>query len=198
MYLFVSSNHWQKDIYKSIQQALVKSTSCMLDIHIYIYVLLLRRVCGQIGGHSLSLLTQFVAKVQGRPIETACRLTCQPVEFQENSGRWMWSSHQNNFSKWMSTPYCSMAMGTHLPTKLVMLSLFLLKHPFGAIVWSRIRVWKLMLRVPNLLPYRCGQTAPESCHLLISSALECAEHKLFIATVGLPMYGSYIQYLGYA
>lgn len=91
-----------------------------------------------------------------------------------------------------------MAMGTHLPTKLVMLSLFLLKHPFGAIVWSRIRVWKPMLRVPNFLPCRCGQTAPESCQLLISSALECAEHKLFIATVGLPMYGSYIQYLGYA
>ena len=87
-----TGSHWQKDIYKSIQQALVKSTSCMLDIYIhiyiilyyiYIYVLLLRRVCGQIRGHSLSLLPQFVAKVQGRPIETACRLTCQPVEFKK-------------------------------------------------------------------------------------------------------------------
>ena len=76
-----------------------------------------------------------------------------------------------------------MAMGTHVPTKLVMVSLFLLKHPFGAIVWSRIRVWKPMLRVPNLLPYR-GQTAPESCQL-ISSAL--GAEQLFIATVGLPI-----------
>ena len=43
-----------------------------------------------------------------------------------------------------------------------------------------------ILRVPHCLPYLCGQTAPDSCQSLISSALECAEHMLFIIIVGFP------------
>ena len=70
----------------------------------------------------------------------------------------------------ISASYCGMAMATHLPAKLVVLSVVIFQHQF--------------------LPYCCGQTAPESCQLLMSSEFECAEQKLFIAAVGLPMYGS--------